>query len=530
MQHSLGPHDIWILAVLGVTLAALGESQRSPGTTATAALLPEVALRCNTRSGEAFSTRRVSACQVSASTGQMLFQVSQQAQAILHDQAAYREFLDSEALLEQTSAMDPEALLVPSSAAEPVDSLPPPSFLELEEQMAQDTVASRPDAGEAAAASSAIDSIGATVSFASQAATAAAREVDEAYTEQVSAFHWVAKGLTSSAFIAVVAVFLAFAMLFNIRKSEWVLGRSKRGWWWLWCNTARSVSPSAPAEPEVFPAPKLASSSHESFSMLLVRVPVAGSEVSTVQISRSLDGPPLQSRMCCNPQAGSWSKIKIGPGPMVTSSEVELEEEVPFVVGKLVEIAADTESRNVQGALASWLSLLLDEKNEHVATDSMDATCVSPLASAAGHVDFADGRQPVLELYSGAGAPLGALWLATGESAECYNLCYNLVSQHGQPVVDIEANFDAGWMSMSKSGQVVALARFKKGRWSSPASGLSVSAQGDGAVIHSQELVQVDIVSGSTPEEIALLLACTCAVLLLEARSESAVNEDAVEG
>mmetsp|Transcript_41617 Transcript_41617/g.77531 ORF Transcript_41617/g.77531 Transcript_41617/m.77531 type:complete len:529 (+) Transcript_41617:105-1691(+) len=513
MKLFFGLHHIWTFGVFGVTFTAIGEGHKSLYSTAEAALLPESALPC-TRSTLAMRTS--SACQATASTGQMLFQLSQQAQAVLHDQEAYREFLDSEALLSPSSAADPEALLIPSSAADSESSVQPPSFLELEEQMAPDTVGPTPDAGDAPAASPDNSALNATMSFASRAATAAAKEVDEAYMEQVEALHFAAKGLTSSAFIAVVAVFLALAMLCNVGKSDWVLRSSKRDWWWC-CCTSRRASPSAlpAAEIEVSAIPKLASSCFESFSIPLIRAPEAGGEVSTLQINRSSGGPPLQSRMCCNPEGGSWSKIEIGP-----------EDETPFVVCKLVESAADAESRNVQGALESWLSLLLDEKSNYAAAENTDVTCLSPLDPVAGHAYLPGGCQPILEMCNGIGTPLGVLWPAASESAQSYNL----VSPHGQPVVDIEANFHAGWIAMSKTGQVVALAKFKQGLRASHTFGSPITAQGEGATIDSQDLVQVDLVSGSTPEETALLLACTFAVLVLEARAESAVNGDVAEG
>merc|ERR1740138_577039 len=73
-------------------------------------------------------------------------------------------------------------------------------------------------------------------------------------------------------------------------------------------------------------------------------------------LPRRPEGPRLSAMVTCNPQGATMAKVEILSGEAGTFGATKL------ASCSLLRSTPDVESRNVQGAMLEWLSLLLHER------------------------------------------------------------------------------------------------------------------------------------------------------------------------
>jgi hypothetical protein len=264
-----------------------------------------------------------------------------------------------------------------------------------------------------------------------------------------------------------------------------------------------------------------------SFSIPLAHhTEVGSSKVLCFGIPRHPEGPPVSAMVTCQPEGSTLANVQLFEGE--TGGGIFASSTVPLASCRLVHSTSDVESRNIQGAMMSWLSLLLHEK-EGAEADSQAAelatmasddperagppqqsrvrTCLHGIAEdliAAGTASTAsEGKDSGmrLEVRDSLGALAGTLdFLEPGPASKPGR--YALVRQ-GKTVFDIEAKPDGRSISISRQGEVLALAtQFDSRR--SPEPELAPEEE---------EHLQVDIRDGVGRSELALLLTCTIAII-----------------
>lgn len=273
-------------------------------------------------------------------------------------------------------------------------------------------------------------------------------------------------------------------------------------------STAAST-PSALREP-LFPETGV------SFAIPLTHHTEAGSSSGlSFHIPRRPDGPPVFATVRCAPDHNSWAKIEVTAGEFGGSA--------PLATCSLVQCASDDESRHIQGAMLSWLSLLLHEKSAEEAafTEKEDKqarmaqisrVCLHGMAEDLAHVGLGlAGSQGLhLEVQDGMGASLGRLEPGTNLDQ------YALVKQ-GKPQLEIQVEPNSRDLTLSKHGQVCARASKLSGKRDPEDPELTGEED---------EYLQVDIRSGSKWPEIALLLTCVLAMIVFKPEASMVKDDD----
>mmetsp|Transcript_43926 Transcript_43926/g.82522 ORF Transcript_43926/g.82522 Transcript_43926/m.82522 type:complete len:576 (-) Transcript_43926:150-1877(-) len=276
----------------------------------------------------------------------------------------------------------------------------------------------------------------------------------------------------------------------------------------------------AAAKPSALKGPML-SETGVSFAIPLTHHTEAGTNAALrFHIPRRPDGPPVFATVKCAPDHNSWAKIEVTAGG--------LDGLAPLATCSLVQSASDDESRNVQGAMLSWLSLLLHEKNgaeEAITKDKEPDTSGAPCSSFPSRVRVnlhgmaedlvhagvgSAGSQGLrLEVKDGMGASVGTLEPGTMPDE------YSLMKQ-GKSALDIQAEPNSRSFTFTKKGQVVAFARTLGGKRDPEEPELSGEED---------EHLQVDIKTGSKWPEIALLLTCVLAMIVFKPEASMLQDE-----
>jgi len=275
-------------------------------------------------------------------------------------------------------------------------------------------------------------------------------------------------------------------------------------------------------EPEVFPAseagfkePQLVNTA-TSFAIPLTHHLEGGSSKSfRFNIPRRPGGPPISALVTCQPEGSTWAKVQLfaGEGGGGTS---------PLVSCCLVNSHSDDESRNIQGAMMSWLSLLMNEKEGAQAAAVVTTprgteiagppqqrqprvrTCLHGIAEdliAAGSAGSGGGSMR-LEVRDSLGSLAGYL-----EAGQASKPGHFVLSRQGETILDIEAKPDNRSISLSKQGEVRALATCLGSRRDPELPELT----GD-----EEDHIQVDIREGADWQESTLMLTCTLAMIVFK--------------
>jgi len=251
-----------------------------------------------------------------------------------------------------------------------------------------------------------------------------------------------------------------------------------------------------------------------SFLIPLSHHTVSSTKVLSFEIPRRPDGPPLYATLSCLPEDGTWAKVELAEGP---ADEACAPHRSPLATCCLVECAGDVESRNVQGALVSWLSLLLNEKEEGagcmcsggLAMPESKEVCVSLYGVAERLMDV-EGRELRVEVLYGTFAGL----LNMGADGCCR------LTRHGCVILDIEASFDARRIALHRQGELLAVA--------APARSLDCSGRADEG---EGDLLQVDVRLSTSKQECVLLLICMLAMVVFKPKAAgTGTNEDTSDG
>lgn len=272
----------------------------------------------------------------------------------------------------------------------------------------------------------------------------------------------------------------------------------------------------AAEKPSALKGPML-SETGVSFAIPLTHYTKAGTNAALrFNIPRRPHGPPVFATVKCAPDHNSWAKIEVTAGG--------LDGLAPLATCSLVQSASDDESRNVQGAMLSWLSLLLHDKNgagsaspkgqepETGVAPCSRRVCLHGMVEDLVHAGIGSaGSQGFhLEVRDGMGASVGRL--EPGSMPDEYRLM-----KQGKPTLDIQAEPNSRSLTFTKGGQVVAFARTLCGKRDPEEPELSGEED---------EHLQVDIKTGSKWPEIALLLTCVLAMIVFKPEA-SVLKEDA---
>jgi hypothetical protein len=269
-----------------------------------------------------------------------------------------------------------------------------------------------------------------------------------------------------------------------------------------------------------------------SFALPLTHHIAAGSaKAFGFNISRRPEGPPISATVTCQPEGNTLAKVVL-----VTDWAGGCGIAAPLASCRLVQSAPDAESRNMQGAMMSWLSLLLHEKRSTGALsprliasprrdpvtrsqkdlinidggqqrESQTRTCLHGIAEDLLNTGFPTNEQSKesntrLEVTDGLGAPAGYLE-PLSESGR-----YTLVQQ-GKPVMEIEAQPDSRCIDISKDGKAVACAiRYGFRNPELP------EVTGD-----EDEYLQIDIGEEIGWPETALVLTCVLAIVVFKPKA-----------
>jgi len=243
------------------------------------------------------------------------------------------------------------------------------------------------------------------------------------------------------------------------------------------------------------------------------------------KIPRHPDGLALSASVTCHPEGSTWAKVQLFAGGDLAT---------PLASCCLVQCTADVESRNIQGAMMSWLSLLLHEKegveesviaarpgDNKVADQPVQSrvrACLHGIAEdliAAGSVGSV-GSCMRLEVRDSLGAPAGHLEPAPNAKPGWY-----VLTRQGENILEIEVKSEKGSMAISKKGEVIALVTHL-GTRRDPEEPPEPTGEED-------EHLQVDIREDADWTESALLLTCALAMVVFKPKANQKSDDDQVD-
>jgi len=233
-------------------------------------------------------------------------------------------------------------------------------------------------------------------------------------------------------------------------------------------------------------------------------------------IPRRQDGPNISALVTCQQEGSTRAKVQLfaGEGGDFTS---------PLASCCLVHSTSDVESMNIQGAMMSWLSLLIDEKEDDGVTTGLDVsgnsqqsrvcTSLHGLAEDLMESDGSDGDASPgsnsgkdgtmrLEVKDSLGFAAGTL--EAGPDSQC------VLMRQGMAQFQIKVTPDS--ISLSKKDEIVALATHLGIRRNPELPELPELTGED-------EHLQVDIRQGTTWTDVALFLNCILAVVVFKPKS-----------
>jgi len=227
----------------------------------------------------------------------------------------------------------------------------------------------------------------------------------------------------------------------------------------------------------------------------------------------------------CQPEGSTWAKVELfaGQGGDFTS---------PLASCRLVQSTCDAESRNIQGAMMSWLSLLLHEKEESEAA-TFDSTVPGSddVSGPPQHSTVRTSLHGIAEDLIAAGSAGGS---GVQDSSMRLEVCDTLgvlagnlepaaskpgryaLMRQGKTILDIEASSDSRSIMLSRHGEIVALATHFGGRRNPELPELTGEEE---------EHLQVDVRDGADLPDSALLITCALATIVFKPKA-SANNED----
>lgn len=277
--------------------------------------------------------------------------------------------------------------------------------------------------------------------------------------------------------------------------------------------------PTSALSPGAFKEPLLPQTEASFVIPLTLHTEMGSANAFCFKIPRHPSGPALSARVKCQPEGNTWAKVQLfwDEGDDVSS---------PLASCCLVHSASDVESRNIQGAMMSWLSLLLHEKEDaevaavertpmgdHGSTGPQQSrvrACLHGIAEdlfAAGSASSSLGSMR-LEVRDGFGVLAGYLEPASKHG-------WYVLTCQGETALDIEARPDRS-LALSKKGTVIALAR----HLGSPRSPELPEVTGE-----EEEHLQVDIGEGVAWPEQILLLTCVLTMIVFKPKATSQSNE-----
>jgi hypothetical protein len=238
-------------------------------------------------------------------------------------------------------------------------------------------------------------------------------------------------------------------------------------------------------------------------------------KVFSFNITRRPAGPPISATVTCKPDGSTLAQVALIAG---TAGGVI---PAPLCSCRLVNSAPDAETSNMQGAMVSWLSLLLHEKTEAVSVqsssrddldnqstgrgrDARERVCLHGLAEdllAPGSQERDCGKENSkrLEVLDGMGTPSGYLE-ATSQNGQY------VLAVKGEPVLEIEALPDSRSIKLSQKGEVIAHAA----RWGFRNPELpELTGEED-------EHLQIDIKEDTSWQDTSRLLTCTLAMVIFK--------------
>lgn len=230
------------------------------------------------------------------------------------------------------------------------------------------------------------------------------------------------------------------------------------------------------------------------------------------------DGPMMSATVTCYPEGSTWAKIQLygGEGGDLSS---------PLASCCLVNSTSDVESHNIQGAMMSWLSLLLHEKEgveaATVTTTPSDEslpqaqvrTSLHGIAEDVFAAGSSGGGSMRLEVRDRLGALAGYLEPGRASKPGRYALRYQ-----ENTVFDMEAKSEHDSIAISKQGKVVALATHLSSQRNPEEP---PEPTGD-----EEEHLQVDVRDGAECQELAVLLICTLAAIVFKPKANTNTEHD----
>jgi len=258
-----------------------------------------------------------------------------------------------------------------------------------------------------------------------------------------------------------------------------------------------------------------------SFSIPLTHhTEVGSSKVLCFNIARYPEGPPVSAMVTCQPEGSTLANVQLFAGADGGGNFTS-----PLASCRLVHSTSDVESRNMQGAMMSWLSLLMNEKEgaeaaavatmesddpERAGPPQRDRVNLHGMAEdliAAGTAGGGEGKDTGmrLEVRDSVGLVAGTLDFLEPDPASKPGR-YALIRQ-GKTVFDIEAKSDCRSIEISRQDKVLALATHL---------GTRRNPDQPETVPEEEDHLQVDIRDGIDRCESALLLTCTLAMMVFK--------------
>jgi hypothetical protein len=243
-------------------------------------------------------------------------------------------------------------------------------------------------------------------------------------------------------------------------------------------------------------------------------------KVFSFNIARRPAGPPISATVTCKPEGSILAKVELIAG--IAGGVIP----APLCSCRLVNSVPDAESRNMQGAMVSWLSLLLHEKTEAVsvqsssrddlesaaagrARDSRVRVCLHGIAEDLLATGFEGGdcskeNNRKLEVLDGMGTSAGHLEPSSQHGQY-------VLAVKGESVLEIEALPDSRSIQFSQNDEVVAHAT----RWGFRNPELpELTGEED-------EHLQIDIREDATWQDTARLLTCALAMIIFKPKTST---------
>lgn len=288
----------------------------------------------------------------------------------------------------------------------------------------------------------------------------------------------------------------------------------------------------APGAPSVL-KDSLLPDTEVSFAIPLTHYTAVGINHSfSFDLQRQPDGLPVVATVSCQPEGNVFAKVELSTrraaGSTVGSNSAP---STTLASCRLVQSGADDESSDMQGAMLSWLSLLLHEKSAEAVVEAEQAgrgedavsptqqpkvrVCLYGVAEELRHLGIGTpaARNLRLEMHDGSGSAVGVLEPGLKPCR------YTLVHHGGKPSVEIKADPDSRSIAVEKQGQTVALANDLGGGRNPDLPELTGEED---------EHLQVDIAVGVDWADTCLYLTCILAMVVFNPKADMAQEDQKI--